>query len=44
MVAMTDPWVVAVQETILGEKTAQEALDIAVVETENILAEAGMYD
>ena len=31
MVAMTDPWVVAVQETILGEKTAQEVADCVAV-------------
>jgi multiple sugar transport system substrate-binding protein len=44
MVAMTGPWVIAIQETILGEKTAQEALDAAVVETEKILRDAGIYD
>jgi multiple sugar transport system substrate-binding protein len=44
MVAMTGPWVVAIQETILGEQTAQEALDAAVIESEKILQEAGLYD
>jgi multiple sugar transport system substrate-binding protein len=44
MVAMTGPWVVAIQEVILGSKTAQEALDAAVIESEKILREAGMYN
>ena len=44
MVAMTSPWVVAIQEVILGEKDAQTALDDAVVEAEKILSDAGMYD
>jgi len=44
MVAMTSPWVVAIQEVILGEKDAQTALNDAAVAAEKILADAGMYD
>ena len=41
---MTGPWVIAVQQTILGEKTAKEALDAAVKESETILRDAGFYE
>lgn len=44
MTAMTAPWVDAIQATILGEQTAQEALDEAVVASEQILDDAGLYD
>jgi multiple sugar transport system substrate-binding protein len=44
MVAMTAPWVDAIQATILGEMTAQEALDEAVVGSEQILRDAGLYN
>ncbi len=44
MVAMTAPWVDAIQATILGDKTAQQALDEAVVQSETILRDAGIYD
>jgi len=43
MVAMTGPWVDAIQSTILGDKTAQEALDEAAVKTEQVLTDAGFY-
>jgi multiple sugar transport system substrate-binding protein len=44
MVAMTGPWVIAIQQTILGEMPAQEALDAAVVESEKILQDAGILE
>lgn len=44
MVAMTGPWVVAIQQVVQGDKTAQAALDAAVVESEKILKDAGFYD
>lgn len=44
MVAMTGPWVVAIQQTVQGDMTAQAALDAAVVESEKILKDAGFYE
>lgn len=44
MVAMTGPWVVAIQQTVQGDMTAQAALDAAVIESEKILKDAGFYD
>lgn len=44
MVEMTAPWVDAIQATILGDQTAQEALDAAVVQSETILRDAGLYE
>ena len=44
MVAITGPWVIAVQQTVQGDKTAQEALDAAVIESEKILKDAGFYE
>jgi multiple sugar transport system substrate-binding protein len=44
MVAMTGPWVVAIQETVQGDKTAKDALDAAVAESEKILKDAGFYE
>ncbi len=44
MVAMTGPWVVAIQQVVQGDKTAKEALDAAVVESEKILKDAGFYE
>jgi multiple sugar transport system substrate-binding protein len=44
MVAMTGPWVIAIQQTILGEKTAKDALDAAVIESEKIMRDAGFYE
>ena len=44
MTAMTAPWVDAIQSTILGDKTAQDALDAAVVQSEKILSDAGFYN
>ena len=48
MVTETGPWVIAIQQTILGEKTAKDALDQAVEESEKMLkepasTEAGLY-
>jgi hypothetical protein len=34
----------AIQAVILGEQDAQTALDEAVVESETILRDAGLYD
>lgn len=44
MVAMTGPWVVAIQQTVQGDMTAQAALDAAVIESEKILKDAGFYE
>jgi multiple sugar transport system substrate-binding protein len=44
MVAQTGPWVDAIQTVILGDKTAQQALDEAAAKTETVLRDAGFYD